>query len=85
MVILELIHAKTSDFWKGVYLLDKKPILGNRFHLMIHNNFFESYDFTSTMKSFKYLKFPFPSSTITFFCKYLNDRGWDASSDNSLK
>lgn len=38
MVILELIHAEKPRLPEGVYLLDKKPMAGNRLAL-IHNNF----------------------------------------------
>lgn len=38
MVILELIHAEKPRLLEGVYLLDKKPMAGNRLAL-IHNNF----------------------------------------------
>ena len=30
--------CKKRDFWKGVYLLDQKPMLGNG-SMVIHNNF----------------------------------------------
>ena len=38
MVILELIHAEKPRLPEGVYLLDKKPMAGNRLAL-IHDNF----------------------------------------------
>ena len=38
MVNLELIHAEKPRLPEGVYLLDKKPMAGNRLEL-IHNNF----------------------------------------------
>jgi hypothetical protein len=38
VVILELIHAEKPRLLGGVYLLDKKPMTGNRLAL-IHDNF----------------------------------------------
>ena len=38
MVILELIHAEKPRLPEGVYLLDKKPMAGNRLELN-HDNF----------------------------------------------
>ena len=37
MVILELIHAEKPRLLEGVYLLDKKPMAGNRL-AVIHDN-----------------------------------------------
>jgi len=53
VVILELIHAEKPRLLEGVYLLDKKPMAGNRLAL-IHNN---CADRTQCDKSIEFLPY----------------------------